>query len=126
MYTHEKVSTFQERFASLMKESGKNSIELSKALHVSNQTISAWKLGTRSPKEPTVIAIASFFKVSVQWLLGFDVQKEPVNMADRPIIVPDSERFVKLVRYMSQDDYIMVMEAFLRAEKKLKEAEGAM
>ena len=126
MYTGLRVSDFKTRFNELFLESGKTNTDLGKDLHVSNQTISAWKLGTRSPKEPTVIAIASFFKVSVQWLLGFDVQKEPVNMADRPIIVPDSERFVKLVRYMSQDDYIMVMEAFLRAEKKLKEAEGAM
>lgn len=71
-----KVTTFKERFGELFDESEKTTLELSKELHVSNQTISAWKLGTRSPKEPTVIAIANYFHVSVEWLLGFNVPKD--------------------------------------------------
>ena len=71
-----KVTTFKERFGQLLDESEKTMTDLSKELHVSNQTISAWKLGTRSPKEPTVIAIANHFRVSVEWLLGFNVPKD--------------------------------------------------
>ena len=37
---------------------------------ISKQTVSAWKSGDRTPKRPTVITIASFFNVSVPWLLG--------------------------------------------------------
>lgn len=70
-----KVATFKERFSALFDESGKTIVDLSKELHVSNQTVSAWKLGERSPKEPTIIAIANYFGVSVQWLMGFDVDK---------------------------------------------------
>lgn len=76
MGTGLKVSTFKDRFTSLFEESDKTITELSKDLHVSNQTISAWKTGTRSPKEPTIIAIADHFHVNVQWLMGFDVDKE--------------------------------------------------
>ena len=130
MYSGLKVATFQERFASLFRESDKTIIELAKELHVSYQTISAWKIGTRSPKAPTVIAIASYFGVSVQWLLGFDVQKEPydpytdcLRYQRTPIVVPDSKRFIKLVHYMPQEDYVMVMEAFSRAEARLRQAE---
>lgn len=75
-----KVTTFKERFAILCNESEKTITDLSKELHVSNQTISAWKLGTRSPKEPTVIAIANHFHVSVEWLLGFNVPKYKMDM----------------------------------------------
>ena len=130
MYTGQRVSDFRSRFNELFNESGKTNTDLGKDLHVSNQTISAWRLGKRSPKAPTVIAIASFFQVSPQWLFGFDVQKKPydpiVDGAQRqrsPIIVPDSERFIKLVHYMSQEDYIMVMDAFYRANKRMEEAE---
>ena len=131
MYTGQRVSCFRDRFNELCEESEKTNTEIGKELHVSNQTASAWRLGTRSPKAPTVIAIASHFHVSVQWLLGFDVQKKPydpitdsIQRQRTPIIVPDSEHFVKLVHYMTQEDYITVMEAFYRANKRMEEAEG--
>lgn len=131
MYTGQRVSCFKDRFNELYTESEKTNTELGKELHVSNQTISAWRLGTRSPKAPTVIAIASHFHVSVQWLLGFDVQKKPYDplvdsaqMQRTPIVVPDSDRFVKLVHYMTQEDYVMVMDAFFRANQRMTEAEG--
>lgn len=72
----EKVSTFKDRFVALCETSGKTNTELAKDLHVSNQTISAWKTGVRSPKEPAIIAIANYFGVKVEWLMGFDVNKE--------------------------------------------------
>ena len=128
MYTGQRVSDFRQRFNDLFDESKKTNTDLGKDLHVSNQTISAWRLGTRSPKAPTVIAIASFFNVSPEWLMGFDVQKEPYDPKTdcakhqrTPIVVPDSERFLKLVHYMPTEDYVMVMEAFERADKRMKE-----
>jgi hypothetical protein len=58
-------------------------------------------------------------------LLGYDVKKEDEDSGRKiSIIVPDSERFVKLVHYMPSDDYVMVMKAFERAEKKMREVEG--
>ena len=125
MYTGEKVSDFKTRFNELFEEKQTTNTELGKELHVSNQTISAWKLGARSPKLPTVIAIASYFRVTVQWLLGYDVKKEEETIRRTiPIVVPDSEKFVKLVHYMPPSEYVMVMEAFEKAEKRMKEVEG--
>ena len=74
-YTKQKVTTFQKRFSDLIESSGKTITAIAKDLHVSNQTISAWKIGTRSPKSPTVIVIADYFGVTVEWLMGFDVEK---------------------------------------------------
>ena len=75
----QKVSTFKDRFRSLCEENPTSDSKLADRLHVSKQTISAWKSGIRSPKEPTIIAIASFFNVSVKWLMGFDVSREPAD-----------------------------------------------
>lgn len=80
MSTSLKVSTFRERFTELYSESEKTMKDLSKDLHVSNQTISAWCVGTRSPKEPTIIAIADHFDVNVKWLMGFDVPKYDIKL----------------------------------------------
>ena len=78
-----KVSTFKERFSELFNETDQSMTDLARILHVSRQTLGAWISGTRSPKEPTIIAIAQYFRVSVGWLMGFDVPKErqlnPVN-----------------------------------------------
>lgn len=74
-YTKQKVTTFQKRFSDLIESSDKTITAIAKDLHVSNQTISAWKIGTRSPKSPTVIVIADYFGVTVEWLMGFDVEK---------------------------------------------------
>lgn len=119
-----KVTTFQNRFASLFDESEKTTVDLAKELHVSNQTISAWKNGTRSPKEPTIIAIANHFGVTVQWLMGFNVEKKaPETESDRrmPIIIPNTEMFMKITNYMSREDYDIVMDIFNRTIEKMKE-----
>lgn len=74
-YTGKKVSTFRERFTELCDSNPKNDSAIASELHVSRQTVHYWKLGDRSPKTPTVIAIANYFGVDVAWLMGFDVQK---------------------------------------------------
>ena len=68
------VSSFNERFNTLCSKSRRNDTELAKELHVSKQTLSAWRTGVRSPKQPTIIMIAQYFNVSVEWLMGFDVE----------------------------------------------------
>ena len=115
-----KVSTFRERFTTLFEESEKTIKELAKELHVSYQTISAWTLGTRSPKEPTIIAISDYFGVDVRWLMGFDVEKNVVRHT-APIVIPDSERFRKVVEGMTQEEYVTVMTIYERAYNRLKE-----
>ena len=74
-YTGLKVSTFKDRFSELCESDPLNASAIADKLHVSRQTISAWKSGYRSPKEPTIISIANHFNVKVEWLMGFDVEK---------------------------------------------------
>ena len=87
MFTGEKVSNFQERFSQLVDESGKSLLQLSKELHVSNQALSTWRTGIRSPKLPTIMSVADYFNVNVQWLMGYDVIKK----ANRHIIISNSD-----------------------------------
>lgn len=75
-YTGKKVSTFQERFTELCDSSPMNDAAIADALHVSRQTVCSWKSGTRSPKLPTVQAIANHFCIDVAWLMGFDVKRD--------------------------------------------------
>ena len=117
MFTGEKVSTFKDRFAQLVEESGKSLLKLSKELHISNQALSTWRSGVRSPKEPTIIAVANYFGVNVQWLMGFDVIKK----ANRHIIIYNSELFRNIIMNMEPEDYETVMRIFEKTELKMKE-----
>lgn len=74
-YTLKKITTFRERFMELCDADPKNDSAIAAALHVSRQTVHYWKSGERSPKTPTVMAIADYFDVNVAWLMGFDVEK---------------------------------------------------
>lgn len=117
MFTGEKVSNFQERFSQLVEESGKSLLKLSKELHISNQALSSWRTGVRSPKEPTIIAVANYFGVNVQWLMGFDVVKK----ANRHIIISNSDLFRKILMAMEPADYETVMKIFEKTELAMRE-----
>ena len=118
MGTGLKVTTFKERFADLFEESKKTTTQLAKDLRVSNQTISAWKTGERSPKEPTIISIANYFNVKVEWLLGFDVEREAPK---RPMLIQDAKVLNKLLNAMTPSEYSQFTELLDKVGKRLKE-----
>lgn len=121
MGTGLKVATFQQRFAQLFEESEKTTTALAKELHISNQTVSAWKIGTRSPKEPTIIAIAKYFGVTVPWLMGFDVDKYEAVEEPAHFVIQNIKQFSHLMQYMTQDEYDFVIAAFDKAHERMKE-----
>ena len=92
-YTNKKVATFQERFALLCDENSGTLTKLAESLHVSKQTVSAWKNGTRSPKQPTIVAISDYFNITIEWLMGFDVERNR-KKKERPVIITDSITFL--------------------------------
>ena len=70
------IENFSIRFGKLVDEYRGNANDIAKNLQVSKQTISAWRSGVRSPKKPTVEAIARFFDVNIEWLMGLDVERK--------------------------------------------------
>ena len=80
--TNLKVATFKSRFKGLCEENPMNDTAIADALHVSKQTVSAWKTGERSPRDLTVQAIANYFGVTIEWLMGFNVTKYKKDMIE--------------------------------------------
>jgi transcriptional regulator with XRE-family HTH domain len=117
-----KIATNQERLNELFDADPRSDTAIATELGVSKQTISAWRSGYRSPKKPMLIKITEVYNVSIEWLMGFDVEKNGSSSKDPvAIVVPDSELFNKVVRNMSYEDYVMVIDAFRRTEAKMKE-----
>lgn len=84
----QKISSFEERFSELVSQYPGSDSEKAKLIGVSRQTISAWRTGVRSPKQPMIIHIASIFKVSVEWLMGFDVPMQENSRFPYPEMLP--------------------------------------
>ncbi len=61
---------FAERFKELRYEKGLNQVELAKQLGVSNGVISLWENGLREPGMYSLIQIAKYFDVSIDYLVG--------------------------------------------------------
>lgn len=91
-----KVATFEERIRALLGSLEDSDSEIGRKLGVSRQTVSAWKTGVRSPRGPMIEHIASVMKVSVKWLMGFDV---PMNEGEfyHPDILPTTTRKIPLM-----------------------------
>lgn len=64
---------FSEQLRRLRRENGLTQNELSKRLNVSNGTIAMWETGKRQPDLSTLQKLAEFFNVTVDYLMGRDV-----------------------------------------------------
>ena len=71
-------NNFFARFSSLCKESGTTPNAVAKRIGVSSGSVTAWKRGT-APRNATVTAIADYFGVTTDYLLGKE-NKAPANI----------------------------------------------
>lgn len=116
-----KVATNQERLNELFDADPRSDTSIAAALGVSKQAISMWRRGTRSPKKSVLIEISKLYNVSIEWLMGFDVEKNQPAARQIPLFVPDTESFKQMVSYMSQEDYLTMMSIFERTYEKMKQ-----
>ena len=66
------MEVFAERLKLLRQECNFSQRQLSKEIHISQSRISAWELGLYMPSAENLIALAKFFKCSVDYLLGLE------------------------------------------------------
>lgn len=64
--------------------------DLATQFHVAQNTISGWEKGIRDPDTDTVAALAAFFDVSTDYLLGNTDIRKP---ASRPTVDDDDIKF---------------------------------
>lgn len=76
------MSNFAERFKSLRLEKDLTQSQLSEELNIPRTTISSWELGRREPDLKIIVILASFFKVSVDYLIGLIDNKNPIHTDD--------------------------------------------
>ncbi len=66
------MDTFAERLKMLRIENNISQNQLSKNLKISQSNISVWESGEQMPSAENLIALAKYFKCSVDYLLGLE------------------------------------------------------
>ena len=63
---------FKDNLKLLRKEKGVGQVELANSIGVSKGIISLWENGEREPGMTSLIAIAKYFKVTIDYLVGLE------------------------------------------------------
>ena len=63
---------FGENLKNLRQEKGIGQVELAKNINVSKGIISLWENGLREPTLTSLISLAKFFNVSIDYLAGIE------------------------------------------------------
>lgn len=83
-----------QRIKSLREQKNLAQKELATILKIGNSTLSQYETGTRTPSDDMKIAIANYFGVSLDFLLGRN-EKEPASISTDGL----SERDIRLVKW---------------------------
>lgn len=79
-----------DRIRNLRNQKRMSQTDLSKVLHVSQQTITKWETGRSEPSSSAIAAISNYFNVSADYLLGkskTDNSKNDVDLKDDPVVL---------------------------------------
>jgi transcriptional regulator with XRE-family HTH domain len=98
-----------KRIAYLRDKVGLSQVDLAKKLNVSPSTVAMWELGEREIKASTLIRIADFFNVSIDFLAG------------REHMIPETEDIDRLLqkKISDPDDYFF-LDGYLEASEEEK------
>lgn len=117
---------FYERLKELCKEKGITPTALVKELGMSGGNLSKWKNG-KIPKSDTISALAEYFGVSADYLLGIDSLKEKSMTAlDNPslILSADEKWFILKLRELDKEGRTMVESTLIAETRRVETTKG--
>lgn len=106
---------FKDNLNYYLKDQKKKQKDLAEYVGAKTTTVSGWTRGISYPRADAMEKIAMFFGIPTSRLIG-DRNEKNVR-----VVIPDSITFRQIAAEMSPSDYEMVMEAFERTYKKMKE-----
>jgi len=103
-----------KKITELRKSLTLSQYELAEKLEISQQTISKYELGLREPDNSTLIKIASFFNVSIDYLLEYS---SPKNLTI-PLMSDEEKDLIRYYRQLSTFDTRWIMGQIIDLIKK--------
>lgn len=105
-----------ERLLELRKDAGLTQDELAQILKINKHSISSYERGKSEPPDVMKIAIARFFRVSVDYLLG--VTDNPTPYTEQPGLLRLPPNFPEDARSSLKDYADFLMDRYVKQKKK--------
>lgn len=122
-----------ERIKDLRQDKKLTQRELAIAIGVNKSAISFWEIGENEPKASYIFALAQFFDVSTDYLLGntdeWGNQKQPTQQKERQMLSADEHETLELYRSISSQDKEKIktaLEVYSDAEQAKKQQKKAV
>ena len=101
---------FAERLDELMAEKKMNSLRLSKEIGGSDRVIDAWRKGEYEPKLESLIRLADFFNVSLDYLAGrSDVREMSIKKEPAPEISENGQEVLKIYNRLPEREQLLLL-----------------
>lgn len=117
---------FYDRLKELCKEKGITLTNLVKELHMSTGNLSKWKNGN-VPKSDTISALAEYFGVSTDYLMGNDTRKEKaITLLDDPdlTLTADEKWFILKLRQLDKEGRTVVEGTLVSEVRRVESNKG--
>ena len=113
---------FFETYNQLCKNIGKSANKVAKELSIASGTVSEWKKG-RAPQNSTLLKIAQYFNVSVEYLLGNEQKNTPntETSVEGIDLTQSEEEIIKLLRKMDKEQ---IIQSILALQKIISDQNG--
>jgi methanogenic corrinoid protein MtbC1 len=114
------VADFATRLKSLRKERNLRQVDLAKEMGVAQTTIANYEQHSRFPDEDTLGNIATYFDVSMDYLLGRSDENPVIGKSNKDVISPEkltptALEYVRLLRGGDRDEaYSLILDAARR------------
>ena len=115
VFTVGKREEIGKRIRVMRKSRGMTQEDLARSIEQSPSSITMYETGRREPDLETLEALADVFNVTLGSIVSGETRME------MPIYIPDTEKYTKVVRYMSDEDYENVVNAFKHAYQRMLE-----
>ena len=121
---------FRLRLKELREKAGYSQYAFADVFHVSQSAIASWEAGTREPKFATMMRLADFFNVSVDYLLGRTDDTNPNQQTSNSDDKELDQKFLKLLSDIEslspsqQEKFMDMMASTLSLLQDQKETEN--
>ena len=106
---------FNENLVQMRKLLGMTQEDLARLIEQSASSITMYETGRREPDLETLEALADVFNVTIGSIVSGETRIED------PIFIPDTEKFIRAARYMTEEEYNSVIEIFKHAYQRMRE-----
>lgn len=108
-----------QRIRDLRKKRGLSQTELANIVHVSQQTITAWENNKADPSSSAIAALADYFDVTTDYLLGRSVQtvKEDIHN-EFDLLLDDISTHIKHLTQADKEMIHSLAQAYLQNKEK--------